>query len=117
MLSTSMTIIFCVGIGGMMKEMGVIHVIVKQLAKLIRSTGSLILISEIIGYISQMLSGSHYFADVMLQSTMLDIYKEKRLKPENLSRLMEDCNTIGGTMIPWSSTALYILGPIGVSST
>ena len=78
MLSTSMTIIFCVGIGGMMKEMGVIHVIVKQLAKLIRSTGSLILISEIIGYISQMLSGSHYFADVMLQSTMLDIYKEKR---------------------------------------
>ncbi len=80
MLSTSMTIIFCVGIGGMMKEMGVIHVIVKQLAKLIRSTGSLILISEIIGYISQMLSGSHYFADVMLQSTMLDIYKEKTLK-------------------------------------
>lgn len=65
MLSTSMTIIFCVGIGGMMKEMGVIHVIVKQLAKLIRSTGSLILISEIIGYISQMLSGSHYFADVI----------------------------------------------------
>lgn len=117
MLSTSMTIIFCVGICGMMKEMGVIHVIVKQLAKLIRSTGSLILISEIIGYISQMLSGSHYFADVMLQSTMLDIYKEKRLKPENLSRLMEDCNTIGGTMIPWSSTALYIVGTIGVSFT
>ena len=117
MLSTSMTIIFCVGIGGMMKEMGVIHVIVKQLAKLIRSTGSLILISEIIGYISQMLSGSHYFADVMPQSTMLNIYKEKRLKPENLSRLMEDCNTIGGTMIPWSSTALYIVGTIGVSFT
>lgn len=114
MLGTCMTIIFCVGIGGMMKEMGVIHVIVTQLAKLIRSTGSLILISEIIAYVAQMLSGSHYFSDVMLQSTMLDIYKEKRLKPENLSRLMEDCNTIGGTMIPWSSTALYIVATINV---
>lgn len=117
MLGTCMTIIFCVGIGGMMKEMGVIHVIVKELSKLIRSTGSLILISEFIGYISQMLSGSHYFADVMLQSTMLDIYKAKRLKPENLSRVMEDCNTIGGTMIPWSSTALYIVGTLGISFT
>ncbi|MFR6334435.1 MAG: Na+/H+ antiporter NhaC family protein, partial [Eisenbergiella sp.] len=114
MLSTSMNIIFCVGIGSMMKKWSYPR-IVKQLAKLIRSTGSLVDM-EIIGYISQMLSAP-YFADVMLQSTMLDIYKEKRLKPENLSRLMEDCNTIGGTMIPWSSTALYIVGTIGVSFT
>ena len=64
-----------------------------------------------------MLSGSHYFSDVILNSTMLDIYKEKGLKPENLSRVMEDCNTIGGTMIPWSSTGLYIVGTLGVAFT
>lgn len=117
MLSTCMTIIFCVGIGGMMKEMGVIEEVVKQLAKLISSVFSLVLLSEIIAYIAQMLSGSHYFSDVILHSTMLDIYKEKGLKPENLSRVMEDCNTIGGTMIPWSSTALYIVATLGVSFT
>lgn len=77
MLGTSMTMIFCVGIGGMMKEMGVIHVVVGKLSQLIRSTFSLIFISEIIAYVAQMLSGSHYFSDVMLQSTMLEVYKKK----------------------------------------
>ena len=52
----------------------------------------------------------------MLQSKML-ISTKKTLKTGNLSRLMEDRNTIGGTMIRWSSTALYIVGTIGVSFT
>lgn len=117
MLSTTMTVIFCVGIGGMMKAMGVIQVLVNYLTKLIHTTFSLVLISEVIAYLAQMLSGSHYFSDVILNSTMLDIYKEKGLKPENLSRVMEDCNTIGGTMIPWSSTGLYIVGTLGVAFT
>ena len=117
MLSTTMTVIFCVGIGGMMKAMGVIQVLVSYLTKLIHTTFSLVLISEVIAYLAQMLSGSHYFSDVILNSTMLDIYKEKGLKPENLSRVMEDCNTIGGTMIPWSSTGLYIVGTLGVAFT
>jgi len=115
MLSTSMTMIFCVGIGGMMKEMGVIHVIVEKFSTMIHSVFSLIFISEVIAYVSQMLSGSHYFSDVMLQSTMLDIYKKKGLKPENLSRVMEDCNTIGGTLIPWSATGLYIAATLGIT--
>ncbi len=115
MLSTSVTIIFCVGIGGMMREMGVIHVVVEKLTKLIRSVFGLIFVSEVIAYVSQMLSGSHYFSDVMLQSTMLGMYKEKGLKPENLSRVMGDCNTIGGILIPWSSTALYIVGTTGLA--
>lgn len=117
MLGTSMTMIFCVGIGGMMKEMGVIHVVVGKLSQLIRSTFSLIFISEIIAYVAQMLSGSHYFSDVMLQSTMLEVYKKKGLRPENLSRVMEDCNTIGGTLIPWSSTGLYITATLGIAFT
>lgn len=117
MLSTSMTMIFCVGVGGMMKEMGVIHVLVDRLTKLIRSLPSLIFVSEVIAYASQMLSGSHYFSDIMLQSTMLDIYREKGLRPENLSRVMEDCNTIGGTLIPWSATGLYITATLGISYT
>ena len=117
MLSTTMTVIFCVGIGGMMKAMGVIQVLVSYLTKLLHTTFSLVLISEVIAYLAQMLSGSHYFSDVILNSTMLDIYKEKGLKPENLSRVMEDCNTIGGTMIPWSSTGLYIVGTLGVAFT
>ena len=117
MLNTSMTMIFCVGVGGMMKEMGVIHVLVDRLSKMIRSIPSLIFISEIIAYAAQMLSGSHYFSDIMLQSTMLDIYREKGLCPENLSRVMEDCNTIGGTLIPWSATGLYITATLGIGYT
>lgn len=117
MLSTSMTMIFCVGVGGMMKEMGVIHVVVKKLSQMIHSVPSLIFISEVIAYVAQMLSGSHYFSDVMLQSTMLEVYKDKGLRPENLSRVMEDCNTIGGTLIPWSATGLYITATLGISFT
>ena len=115
MIGTAMTMLLCCGIGGMLKEMGVIHVIVASLSNLIRSAFSLVFISEIIAYVAQMCSGSHYFSDVILQSTMLDMYKEKNLKPENLSRVMEDCNTIGGVMIPWSSTGLYVIGTLGVA--
>lgn len=114
MLGTAVTMIFTIGLGGMMREIGVIQVIVESLSKKIKTSGGLVFAAMSVNYLSQMLTGSHYFAAVMTNSTMLNLFKSKRLKPENVSRVIEDCGTIGGTLIPWSVTAAYVMTTIDI---
>lgn len=114
MNSTVQAVIFTTGIGGMIKEIGIIKVLVSKFAQKIKSTGGLVASAMSISYLSIGLTGSHSFAAIMVQSTMLDLFKFKGLKPENVSRICEDCGTIGVTIIPWGVTAVFIINTLNV---
>lgn len=115
MNSTVQAVIFTTGIGGMVKEIGIINVLVSTFAKKIKSTAGLVASAMSISYLSIALTGSHCFAAIMVQSTMLDLFKLKGLKPENVSRICEDCGTIGVTIIPWGVTAVFIMSTLNIS--
>ncbi|MEM5780532.1 MAG: Na+/H+ antiporter NhaC family protein [Lawsonibacter sp.] len=42
------------------------------------------------------------------------VYREKGVSPDVLSRTMEDCGTLGGTLMPWHTNAVYFCGTLGV---
>ena len=46
---------------------------------------------------------------------MKPLYKKFKLKPENLSRVIEDAGTLGGPIIPWNTGAVFAAGALGVS--
>ena len=46
---------------------------------------------------------------------MTPIFREFRLKPENLSRMIEDTSTMGAPLIPWNSNAIFCSQTLGVS--
>ena len=54
------------------------------------------------------------FANVMTGTLVSPLYKNLRLKPENMSRAMEDFGTQGAVLIPWGVNALYVAGMYGV---
>ncbi len=114
MNSTIQLIILTTGIGGMIRELGFIKVIASKFSQKIKSVGGLVATTIGISYLSIGLTGSHCFAAIMVQSTMLDLFKAKGLKPENLSRICEDCGTIGVTIIPWGVTAVFIMNTLKI---
>ena len=44
------------------------------------------------------------------------LLKRYNLKSENLSRIMEDVGTLGGTLMPWSTGPVFVAGVLGVSA-
>lgn len=115
MNSTVQAVIFTTGIGGMIREMGIVKVLVSKFSNKIRTTGGLVASAIGVSYLSIGITGSHCFSAIMVQSTMLDLYRQKGLKPENLSRICEDCGTIGVTIIPWGVTSIFIVETLGVA--
>ena len=69
----------------------------------------------IVSYFANAFSGSMMFTSVMVGTLMSPLYKEFRLKPENLSRVIEDTATLGGPLIPWNSNAIFASQTLGVS--
>lgn len=114
MNSTIQLIILTTGVGGIIKELGIVKVIASRFSQKIKTVGGLVATAIGISYLSIGLTGSHCFAAIMVQSTMLDLFKSKGLKPENLSRICEDCGTIGVTLIPWGVTAVFIMNTLKV---
>lgn len=114
MTRTIQALIFTTGLGGMLREMDILKVIIDPLSHKIKSTFALIASGIFITYLSIALTGSHMFAAIMVQSAMLDLYKKNGLKPENASRITEDCGTLGVTLIPYGVTALFIVDTLGI---
>ena len=100
-----------------MRDMDILKVIVEPIGKKLKSTFSLISSAMFVAYLSIALTGSHMFASIMVQSTMLDLFKKKKLKPETASRITEDCGTLGVTLIPYGVTAMFIVDTLGIPFT
>ncbi len=114
MNSTVQAVIFTTGIGGMIREIGIIKVLVSKFSNKIKTVGGLVASAIGVSYLSIGITGSHCFSAIMVQSTMLDLYRQRGLKPENLSRICEDCGTIGVTIIPWGVTAIFIMSTLNI---
>ncbi len=68
-----------------------------------------------VSYFANAFSGSMMFTSVMVGTLMSPLFKEFKLKPENLSRIIEDTATLGGPLIPWNSNAIFASQTLGVS--
>ena len=114
MMSTIALTPFALGLGGMMRETGVLHVILEGLSKGIKSIPRLVFSTMIVSYFSSAISGSMHFSAVITGTLMEDFFQKFNLRPENLSRIIEDCGTLGAALIPWSTNAVFIMGMLGV---
>ena len=114
MTRTIQALIFTTALGGMIRDMDILNVIIEPIGKKLKSTFSLIFSAMFVDYLSIALTGSHMFAAIMVQSTMLDLFKKNKLKPENASRISEDCGTLGVTLIPYGVTAMFIVDTLGI---
>ncbi len=115
MLQYVAIISFAVGMGGMLTKLGVLENILRAVSGKIKSDGSLITATLLVGYITSIVSCSQPMAHVLTGRLMAPLFTERKIAPEILSRSLEDAGTLAGPMIPWHGYCVYMSGTLGVA--
>ncbi len=114
MYNIMMIMIFAMGMGAALEKMGVLMNLIKGLVKKINSVFKLVGVTMIVSYVSGAIGCTMSMAHVVTGKLMNPVYREKGVDPHVLSRTMEDCGTLGGTLMPWHTNAIYFTGTLGV---
>lgn len=115
MLQYVAIITFAVGMGGMLDRLGVLNRILSVFTKRIRSDGSLVLATMLVGYVTSIVSCSSPMSHVLTGQLMKPLFEERKIAPRILSRCLEDSGTLAGPMIPWHGYGIYMAGTLGVA--
>lgn len=115
MYDIMMIMIFAMGLGGMLDRMGILMNLVGNAVKKLNSVFTLVGATMLVSYISGAIGCTMSMAHVVTGKLFAPIYREKGVDPNVLSRTMEDCGTLGGTLMPWHTNAVYFSGALGVA--
>lgn len=107
--------LFALGLGGMLQKCGILAAILSIFESRVKTTRDLLISAMLVSYISNCIGATISFASVMTGTLMAPMFRERGVRPENLSRIIEDCGTLAGPIIPWNTGAVYSAGALGVS--
>ncbi|EQK41256.1 na+/H+ antiporter NhaC [[Clostridium] bifermentans ATCC 638] len=117
MAETVLLVFIVFVIAGILQKAGFLEVLLQpMLSKIGKSRTKLIGTTFISSYLANAFSSSMMFTSVFVGTIMEPLYKEFNLKPENLSRIIQDTATLGAPLIPWNSNAIFCSQTLGVSS-
>lgn len=116
MAETVLLVFIVFFIAGILQRVGILDALLAPLlSKIGTSRTRLVGATFVVSYLSNAFSSSMMFTSVMVGTLMSPMYKEFKLKPENLSRIIEDTATLGAPLIPWNSNAIFASQTLGVS--
>ncbi|MFT5953331.1 MAG: NhaC family Na+:H+ antiporter [Cyclobacteriaceae bacterium] len=116
MLGTIWLILSAMVFGGVMERAGFLKVLAAYIIKFVNSTGSLVASTVGSCLFFNVTASDQYLAIVVPGRMYADIYKERGLAPENLSRSLEDSGTVTSVLIPWNTCGAYHASVLGVST-
>lgn len=117
MLGIVALFLFAMGLGGLLHGSGILTTLLDSFASRIKSVGQLVLSTMIISYLTAAIGGVGSFAAAITGTLMQPLFKTFRLKPENLSRIIEDTATQSSVIMPWSINSIFAATTLGVSPT
>ncbi len=113
--STVGLIIFAIGLGGILNGTGIFAAILNSISNKIQSVKTLVISTMLVSYITNILGASSTFSATITGTLMQPLFRSMRMRPENLSRIIEDAGTLGGPIIPWNTASLFPASVLGVS--
>ncbi len=103
MLLTVWLIIAAMVFGGVMESSGLLKRITLSIIKYARSTGSLVASTAVTCIFFNITASDQYISIVVPGKMFAKTYKDKNLKPEVLSRTLEDAGTVTSVLVPWNT--------------
>lgn len=103
MLNTIWLIISAMVFGGTMESAGLLVKITSSIIKWAKSTGSLVATTIATSIFFNITASDQYIAIVVPGRMFSETYRKRGLKPEVLSRTLEDGGTITSVLIPWNT--------------
>jgi Na+:H+ antiporter, NhaC family len=113
MLNTVWLIICAMIFGGIMESSGLLHRITESVIKLAHNTGSLVASTAGTCVFFNITASDQYLSIVVPGRMFAETYRERGLKPQNLSRTLEDSGTVTSVLVPWNTcgaTQATVLG-------
>jgi NhaC family Na+:H+ antiporter len=114
MLNTIWLILCAMIFGGIMDAAGLLHRITETIIRYAHTSGSLIASTATTCAFFNLTASDQYLAIVVPGRMFADIYRERGLSPENLSRTLEDSGTVTSVLIPWNTCGAYQSSVLGV---
>ena len=116
MLDTVWLILTAMVFSGIMESAGLLNRISESIMKLATSTGSLVA-STVATSIFMNITASEQYISIVIPGRMYkQAYKDKGLKPEVLSRTLEDGGTVTSVLVPWNTCGAVQSSVLGVST-
>lgn len=115
MLGIVALFLLALGLGGLLQGSGALNTILDAFASRIKSVGGLIASTVVVSYITVGTSGVISFAAAITGTLMGPLYKNFGVRPENLSRTIEDTATQSAPLFPWSINSIFAAATLGVS--
>ncbi|WMJ77662.1 MULTISPECIES: Na+/H+ antiporter NhaC [unclassified Sedimentibacter] len=115
-MGTILLILCAFGFSGILSSAGCLEVILNKLTSSVKTEGGLILSTVISTFTLALTTGSVHLTILIPGELFKDIYAQRGLAPENLSRTLEDAGTVTVPLIPWSSSGAYMTACLGVAT-
>ena len=116
MLWTISIVLGAMCFGGIVDSTGMIGQIADGLLKIAKGRGGLVLCTELMSLIVNAVCCDQYLAIVLPGKMFKTKFEDMRLRPENLSRCLEDCGTITSNFFPWNTCGATMRSFLGVNS-
>jgi NhaC family Na+:H+ antiporter len=116
MLDTVWLILSAMVFGGVMESAGLLKRITQPIIKYAKSTGSLVASTAATCIFFNVTASDQYIALVVPGRMYRKAYENKGLKPELLSRTLEDSGTVTSVLIPWNTCGATQSKVLGVDT-
>lgn len=114
MLGTVWLIICAMVFGGIMDAVGALKSISNAFLQWAQTTFQLIAGTVASSLTINLTASDQYLAIVVPGKMFAQVYKDRKLAPENLSRTLEDAGTVTSVLVPWNTCGAYQSGVLGV---
>lgn len=116
MLNTIWLIITAMVFGGVMESAGMLVKITQTVIKHVKTAGTLVASTVGTCIFFNVTASDQYISIVVPGRMYAKAYKDQNLKPEVLSRTLEDSGTVTSVLIPWNTCGATQAGVLGVST-
>jgi NhaC family Na+:H+ antiporter len=116
MLDTVWLILSAMVFGGIMESAGLLKRITQPIVKYAKSTGNLVASTVGTCIFFNITASDQYIALVVPGRMYRKTYEEKGLKPELLSRTLEDSGTMTSVLVPWNTCGATQSRVLGVDT-
>lgn len=114
MLNTIWLIIAAMVFGGIMESAGMLVKITQTVIKHVKNAGTLVASTVGTCIFFNVTASDQYISIVVPGRMYAKAYKDQNLKPEVLSRTLEDSGTVTSVLIPWNTCGATQAGVLGV---
>jgi NhaC family Na+:H+ antiporter len=116
MLTTVWLIISAMAFGGVLEYTGLLSRLLEPVMKAAKSDRSLVAATGLTSIGLNIVAGDQYMAIVLPGRMYRELYHERNIAPQTLSREIEDTGTITSPLIPWNSCGAYMSATLGIAT-